>query len=255
MLLERSEELRALSTALDEARSGAVTTVWVGGEAGSGKSTLTAHFTATAPCRVLRSGCDGATTAAPLGPLIDIAPTLAVDVPGDAGAPVDRIRVFAATRAALVAEPTVWLVEDLHWADAPTLDLIRYLARRRDAGPVLLLLTFRDDEVGVGHPVRVLLGELATVRGVRRVRVPPLSRAAVADLAGGSGVGQRVEDRSGSAARGLPRDVRQGARQRGRGRLDADGWSSRRWRGSGLLQRDPRSRRRGRRPRALGQPV
>ena len=135
VLLERSEELRALSAALDEACSGAVTTVWVGGEAGSGKSTLTAHFTATAPCRVLRSGCDGATTAAPLGPLIDIAPALAVDVPGDAGEPVDRIRLFAATRAALVAEPTVWLVEDLHWADAPTLDLIRYLARRRRRGP------------------------------------------------------------------------------------------------------------------------
>jgi AAA ATPase domain len=135
VLLERSEELRALSAALDEARSGAITTVWVGGEAGSGKSTLTAHFTATAPCRVLRSGCDGATTAAPLGPLIDIAPALAVDVPGDAGEPVDRIRLFAATRAALVAEPTVWLVEDLYWADAPTLDLIRYLARRGDAGP------------------------------------------------------------------------------------------------------------------------
>jgi predicted ATPase len=109
-------------------------------------------------------------------------------VPGDAGEPVDRIRLFAATRAALVTEPTVWLIEDLHWADAPTLDLIRYLARRGDAGPVLLLLTFRDDEVGVGHPVRVLLGELATVRGVRRVGVPPLSRAAVADLARGSGV-------------------------------------------------------------------
>jgi AAA ATPase domain len=154
VLLERSEELRALSAALDEARSGAVTTVWVGGEAGSGKSTLTAHFTATAPCRVLRSGCDGATTAAPLGPLIDIAPALAlaVDVPGDAGEPIDRIRLFAATRAALVTEPTVWLVEDLHWADAPTLDLIRYLARRGDAGPVLLLLTFRDDEVGVAIP-------------------------------------------------------------------------------------------------------
>ena len=120
MLLERSDELRALSAALDEARSGAVTTVWVGGEAGSGKSTLTAHFTASAPCRVLRSGCDGATTAAPLGPLIDIAPALAVDVPGDGGAPVDRIRLFAATRAALVTEPTVWLVEDLHWADAAT---------------------------------------------------------------------------------------------------------------------------------------
>lgn len=188
VLLERSEELRALSAALEESRTGAGTTVWVGGEAGSGKSTLAAHFLATATGRVLRSGCDGATTAAPLGPLMDIAPVLAVDVSPDAGEPVDRIRLFAAVRAALVAEPTVWLVEDLHWADAPTLDLIRYLARRSDGSPLLLLLTFRDDEAGVGHPVRVLLGELATVRRVRRVVVPSLTRAAVAELARGSGV-------------------------------------------------------------------
>jgi DNA-binding CsgD family transcriptional regulator/tetratricopeptide (TPR) repeat protein len=50
------------------------------------------------------------------------------------------------------------------------------------------MITFRDDEVGAGHPVRVLLGELATVRGVRRVGVPPLSRTAVTELARGSEV-------------------------------------------------------------------
>lgn len=188
MLLERTEELRALSAALDEARGGVGTTVLVGGEAGSGKSSLAAHFVATAPCRVLRSGCDGATTAAPLGPLMDVAAALDVDVPAHAGEPVDRVRLFAAVRAALGSEPTVWLVEDVHWADAATLELIRYLARRGEDSPTLLLLTFRDDEVGADHPVRVLLGELATVRRVRRVGVRPLSRAAVAELARGSHV-------------------------------------------------------------------
>ena len=135
---------------------------------------------------MLRSGCDGATTAAPLGPLIDVAEALAVEVPADAGEPVDRVRLFAAVRAALVSEPTVWLVEDLHWADAATLDLVRYLARRGEGSPVLLLLTFRDDEVGAGHPVRVLLGELATVRRVRR------RRHAAAEPRRGGGAGPRL---------------------------------------------------------------
>jgi AAA ATPase domain len=188
VLLERTEELRALSAALDEARDGVGTTVLVGGEAGSGKSSLAAHFVATAPCRVLRSGCDGATTAAPLGPLMDIAATLGVDVRAYAGEPIDRVHLFAAVRAALGTEPTVWLVEDVHWADAATLELIRYLARRGDGSPTLQLLTFRDDEVGADHPLRVLLGELATVRQVRRIAVRPLSRAAVAELARGSHV-------------------------------------------------------------------
>ena len=188
MLLERTEELSALSAALDEARGGVGTTVLVGGEAGSGKSSLAAHFVATAPCRVLRSGCDGATTAAPLGPLMDVAAALGLTVPVHAGEPVDRVRLFAAVRAALGTEPTVWLVEDVHWADAATLELIRYLARRGEGSPTLLLLTFRDDEVGADHPLRVLLGELATVRRVRRIAVRPLSRAAVAELARGSHV-------------------------------------------------------------------
>jgi predicted ATPase len=188
VLLERAGQLRALSAALEAARGGHGTTALVSGEAGSGKSGLTATFVASAQCRVLRSGCDGATTAAPLGPLVDVADALAVDLPADAVRPVDRVRLFASVRAALATEPTVWLVEDLHWADAATLDLIRYLARRGEGNPVLLLLTFRDDELGADHPLRVLLGELATARGVHRVGVPPLSRAAVAELARGSDV-------------------------------------------------------------------
>lgn len=188
MLLERTEELGALSAALDEARGGLGTTALIGGEAGSGKSSLAEHFVATVPCRVLRSGCDGATTAAPLGPLMDVAAALQVEVPTHPGEPVDRLHLFAAVRAALVSELTVWLVEDLHWADAATLELIRYLARRGEDSPALLLLTFRDDEIGANHPVRVLLGELATVRRVRRVDMRPLSRDAVAELARGSNV-------------------------------------------------------------------
>ena len=119
---------------------------------------------------------------------MDVAAALGLNVPVHAGEPVDRVRLFAAVRAALGTEPTVWLVEDVHWADAATLELIRYLARRGEGSPTLLLLTFRDDEVGADHPFRVLLGELATVRRVRRIAMRPLSRAAVAELARGSDV-------------------------------------------------------------------
>ena len=226
-----------LSAALAEARGGLGTTVLVGGEAGSGKSSLAAHFAATASCRVLRSGCDGATTAAPLGPLMDVAAALGVDVPIHAGEPVDRVRLFAAVRAALGTEPTVWLVEDVHWADAATLELIRYLARRGEGSPALLLLTFRDDEVGADHPLRVLLGELATVRRVRRVAMRPLSRAAVA------GAGPRFARRPGRALRTHRRQRllrHRGAR--GRERSGATHRPGRRARARGPALRRPRVR-------------
>ena len=188
MLLERTEELRALSAALDEARDGLGTTVLVGGEAGSGKSSLAAHFVAGVACRVLRSGCDGATTAAPLGPLVDVAAALAIDVPTHAGEPVDRLHLFAAVRAALVTELDGLDDRGPALGGRGDVGADRYLARRGEDSPALLLLTFRDDEVGASHPVRVFLGELATVRRVRRVGMRPLSRAAVAELARGSDV-------------------------------------------------------------------
>jgi DNA-binding CsgD family transcriptional regulator/tetratricopeptide (TPR) repeat protein len=80
-----------------------------------------------------------------------------------------------------VRQPTVWLVDDLQWADDGSLDLIRFVVRRLAGVPVLLILTYRDTEVGPA--LRALLGELATTREVRRVPVPALSVAGVAELA------------------------------------------------------------------------
>ena len=71
----------------------------------------------------------------------------------------------------------------MHWADEATLDVLRLLARRIDAVPALVVVTYRDDELERTHPLRVVLGELGAIPGVERLRVEPLSREAVERLA------------------------------------------------------------------------
>jgi DNA-binding CsgD family transcriptional regulator len=83
---------------------------------------------------------------------------------------------------------TVLVIEDVHWADEATLDLLRFLARRLGPAATLLVVTYRDDEVGPLHPVQLLAGDLASSALVRRLRLAPLSRQAVAVLAGPHGV-------------------------------------------------------------------
>jgi len=79
------------------------------------------------------------------------------------------------------------VVEDVHWADDATLDVLRYLGRRVEDLPAVLVVTYRDDEVGPAHPLQRVLGALGGP-GVHRLRLARLSRAAVARLAGGTTV-------------------------------------------------------------------
>ena len=81
--------------------------------------------------------------------------------------------------------PTLLVVEDVHWADDATLDVLRYLVRRLDALPVVLLLTYRDDELTGSHPLRSLLGLAATVDQTRRLPLERLSPSAVSTLSAG----------------------------------------------------------------------
>ncbi len=78
--------------------------------------------------------------------------------------------------------PTVLLIEDIHWADEATLDLIKFLSRRIAGTTALLVLTYRSDEVAGQQPLRLVLGELATSRAVVRIELPSLSIAAVRRL-------------------------------------------------------------------------
>jgi hypothetical protein len=90
--------------------------------------------------------------------------------------------------SALVAElaspkGTVLVLEDLHWADEATLDVLRLLARQVEKAPSLVLASYRDDELERTHPLRVVLGELATSPAVVRLPLERLSAEAVAQLA------------------------------------------------------------------------
>jgi predicted ATPase len=96
----------------------------------------------------------------------------------------NRATLFAAVLDELAQGrgSTVLVIEDIHWADEATLDLVKYLARRIHRIPDLLILTYRDDEMDRDHPLRRVLGDLPA-RDVIRMQLPPLSEAVVAALA------------------------------------------------------------------------
>ena len=185
-LLERQVELQLLEAAVGRAAAGRGSTVLVLGEAGIGKtSLLRASLTDTAAgVRVLAGACEDLLTPRPLSPLRDAV----ADVPGPLAdalrAPVeDPGQLFAAAAAELAAGPraTVLVVEDAHWADGATLDVLRYLGRRVHDLPAVLVITYRDDALDLDHPLRSVLGGLA---GAEALRLPlgRLTAAAVAEM-------------------------------------------------------------------------
>jgi tetratricopeptide (TPR) repeat protein len=130
------------------------------------------------------SGCDGSSTPAPLGPLVEMLPHLPPEVwPLEARREDVFARLTATLRDPARPRPFLLVVEDAHWADEATLDLVRYLARRVHTCRAVVLVTFRPEDVPSTHPLRLVLGDAATGAGVRRVDLAPLSRAGVAVLA------------------------------------------------------------------------
>lgn len=177
-LLERED----LLAELNESRAEGGRLVFVGGEAGAGKTTLVRAFVARDNARVLSGSCENLTTPIPLGPFADIAAQTEGALAELLGAGGDARRV---ARALLdeMSPTTVVVIEDIHWADEGTLDALRVLGRRIDGTKGIMLATYRDDEVDDEHPLRVVLGELASAPGVSRVTVPTLTVAAVRELA------------------------------------------------------------------------
>ena len=176
MLLEREHTLAVLETAVADAAAGNGSVVLVTGEAGIGKTTLVRAFVRDAAARILMSACDDLMASRALGPLRD-----AVLGPG----PVDDI--FSALLDELASTtPTVLVVDDIHWADDATLDVLGYAARRIEEIGAVLVLTFRDDEVEARHPLNRFLGVLSGCP-VHRVALAPLSPAAVRQLCEGTG--------------------------------------------------------------------
>jgi predicted ATPase len=186
-LLERSGQLSALADALDVVVADSHgRMVLIGGEAGVGKTMLLREFCACRDraARILWGACEGLLTPGPLGPLFDVAALTG----GELEELVSREARPHEVAGALVREltssrATVVVIEDIHWADEATLDVVRLLACRLEGVRALVLASYRDTELDRTHPLRVVLGELATDRRVKRMGVPPLSADAVAALA------------------------------------------------------------------------
>ena len=183
-ILEREDALATLHEALDDAIAGNGRIALVSGEAGIGKTTLVRSFEQDAGkrARVIVGACEALFTPRPLGPVHDIAHEVGGPLLDALSTGSDRVTILALLFAELGSAPTVAVLEDVHWADEATLDAIAYLGRRLDATPCLLVVTFRDDELGPQHPVRLVVGELPS-RLTVRVSLEPLSEEGVAELA------------------------------------------------------------------------
>ncbi|WP_306461854.1 ATP-binding protein [Spongiactinospora gelatinilytica] len=211
----REAELGILTEAFDESRKGAATVVLLGGEAGVGKTRLVGRFIEHAQdegAQVLSGGCVELSTeglayapftaalrqlvremgVAPVSALLpdgagrDLARLLPEfgEPSGDTETETARARLFEQILALLerLAErrPLVLTIEDVHWADRSSRDLIAFLSRNLRTAPVLVVLTYRSDELHRQHPLRPVLAELGRVAGVLRMEIPRLTHDEVA---------------------------------------------------------------------------
>ncbi len=189
VLLERESHLAALRDYAGEAVQGEGRLVLVSGEAGIGKSALVERLTADLPdARWSWGACDGLFTPRPLGPLFDLAAQFGGELLELCRARAPREELFGAMLRQVSERRrlNVVVIEDVHWADEATVDLLRFLGRRIRFAPALLIATYRDDGLSAADPLRIALGELGNQRSTRRIALAPLSAEAVRTLASGT---------------------------------------------------------------------
>ena len=183
-LLERQGALASLEASLGDAGRGRGRVVLLGGEAGIGKTSLVRAFAEGLgrDVRQLHGSCDDLVTPRALGPFDDMSidlPALAEVLRDPAAGDVQRLLLSELDAGGL----TVMVIEDAHWADEATIDVLTSLVRRIERLPVVLILTYRDNEVIDGHPLLRTLGRVPA--GIaRHLRLRPLSVEAVAELVG-----------------------------------------------------------------------
>ncbi|CRZ13953.1 ATP-binding protein [Mycolicibacterium neworleansense] len=190
MLTERDREFAELTARAATARAGRGGVVIVSGESGCGKTSFVEAFVDRWPDgeRVLWGACDPLSTPRPLGPIHDLACQY--------GPATQRLlrdsdrayEIFAAVFEELRVTPSILVIDDMHWADQGTVDLLRYMLRRIGRTRSLIVGVIRDEEVGAAHPLRLLLGDVARSGDAISVSLPPLSLDAVAALVGDRGV-------------------------------------------------------------------
>ncbi len=215
ILVGRSAEIDRLERAFAAVRGGAPQAVLIGGEAGVGKTRLIREFGERARAegaRILTGGClQLHTNDLPFAPFTAILRQLVREIgtsgiagllPGDtsglsrllpefgepgAASREERARLFELVLTLLeglaARTPVVVAIEDTHWADQSTRDLLAFLVRSIGAGTALLIIvTYRSDELHRDHPLRLLLAELDRVDRVTRYEVPRLSQREVVEL-------------------------------------------------------------------------
>ncbi|HEV8537123.1 MAG TPA: AAA family ATPase [Candidatus Limnocylindria bacterium] len=194
LLIGREAEIGQLEALLRESVAGRGHTALISGEAGVGKTALVHQFVRqahTVGARVFSGECTEIDARRPFGPFVDIAraanrmatlPVASPDLAGEA----DRYRLYAAFTTLLAdlarERPIIIVIEDLHWADEASLELFPHLARKLRDLPLLLVGTYRSDELHRRHPLRPVLAELSRYRVADDIELRGLSEDQVADF-------------------------------------------------------------------------
>lgn len=183
-LVERNALLEQLEGLLDDAGNGAGQVVLLGGEAGIGKTSLLAALRERAGAATWWGACDALETPHPLAPLHDIARGADTGFGALLASGADRIALFQSVLGEMQATtcPLLFVVEDAHWADEATLDLLKFVGRRIGQTRCLLVVSYRDDEVDAAHPLRGAMGVLPHA-STTRLALSRLSAAAVDEMA------------------------------------------------------------------------
>ena len=179
-LIERDEALQTVRVHLQAAAT-AGHVVLLAGEAGVGKTSVLRAIAAASPA-VWWGECDALQTPQALSPLLDIARQNDTRFARALAGP--RAALFEAVleELRLAADPILVVFEDAHWADEATLDLIKFLGRRIARTRAVLVVSYRDDEVSLSHPLRQVMGELPRDQHTR-VHLDRLTPAGVEALA------------------------------------------------------------------------
>ncbi|HWD46144.1 MAG TPA: AAA family ATPase, partial [Actinomycetota bacterium] len=215
----RAEELDRLLALLERAERGRPAVGLIAGDAGVGKTRLLDELAARAEgrgVRVLQGGCmevgdvglpyvpfvdafrdlggrpGEAEVAAPLATAVPslgrLLPELATEAgpaPPPPGDGFERVQLFDAVLSLLTRlselAPLLLVIEDVHWADRSTRDLLAFLIRTLRGGRVALVASYRSDELSRRHPLRPLLAELVRVPDLERIELAPFGRAELAE--------------------------------------------------------------------------